>query len=62
MFREIYLIGGDYPDQSIYMLQHLLNNWFRDLNISNIAVVGTLMGVFLSIIILLLFKFMNGDE
>ncbi|MDT1951401.1 sugar ABC transporter permease [Carnobacterium divergens] len=62
VFREIYLIGGDYPDQSIYMLQHLLNNWFRDLNISNIAVVGTLMGVFLSIIILLLFKFMNGDE
>ena len=28
VFREAYLIGGDYPNQSIYMLQHLFNNWF----------------------------------
>lgn len=62
VFREIYLIGGDYPDKSIYMLQHLLNNWFRDLNINNIAVVGTLMGGTLLIIILLLIKAMNGDD
>ena len=25
-FREIFLIGGTHPDQSIYMLQHFINN------------------------------------
>ena len=32
VFREAYLIGGDYPDKSMYVLQHLFNNWFRDLS------------------------------
>ena len=27
VFREAYLIAGGYPDDSIYMLQHLFNNW-----------------------------------
>ena len=28
VFREAYLIAGGYPDDSIYMLQHLFNNWY----------------------------------
>ena len=28
VFREAYLIAGDYPHESIYMLQHLFNNRF----------------------------------
>lgn len=29
VFREVYLVAGDYPHESIYMIQHLFNNWFR---------------------------------
>ena len=28
VFREIYLIAGPYPDESVYMLQHYMNNMF----------------------------------
>ena len=28
VFREAYLVAGAYPPQSIYLLQHLFNNWF----------------------------------
>jgi len=32
IFREIYLITGNYPHQSIYTLQHFMNNMFASLN------------------------------
>jgi len=37
IFREAYLVAGDYPHESMYMLQHLFNNWFRDLSIDKLA-------------------------
>ena len=30
-YREIYLLSGEYPDKSIYMIQHMFHNWFRDM-------------------------------
>ena len=32
------MVAGDYPDQSIYMMQHLFNNWFLDLSLDKLAV------------------------
>ncbi|GHU08302.1 hypothetical protein FACS1894151_03980 [Spirochaetia bacterium] len=32
IFREIYLITGNYPHESIYTLQHFMNNMFASLN------------------------------
>ncbi len=46
VFREAWLVAGDYPHQSMYLLQHLYNNWFRDLafdKISAAAVVNALV-------------------
>lgn len=31
-YREAYLVAGDYPDESMYMLQHVFNNWFASLD------------------------------
>ena len=42
-FREAYLIGGNYPHESIYMLQHYLTNNFDNLNYMKISVVSTLI-------------------
>ena len=33
VFREAYLVAGRYPQQSIYLLQHLFNNWFLSLDL-----------------------------
>lgn len=32
IFREIYLITGNYPQENIYTLQHFMNNMFASLN------------------------------
>ena len=37
-FREIFLVGGEHPHESIYMLQHFINNSFANLNYSRLAV------------------------
>lgn len=29
VFREAYLVAGDYPQEKMYLLQHLFNNWYR---------------------------------
>ena len=48
-FREAILIGGNYPHESIYMLQHYLTNNFNNINYMNISVASTL--IFLTILI-----------
>ena len=43
VFREAYLLAGDYPHESIYMLQHLLNNWFVNLDIQKMTAAAVLL-------------------
>lgn len=43
VFREAYLIAGDYPDSSIYMLQHVFSNWFVALDIQKMSAAAVLM-------------------
>lgn len=43
VFREAYLIAGDYPHDSIYMLQHLFNNWFVSLDIQKMSAASVLL-------------------
>jgi multiple sugar transport system permease protein len=37
VFREAYLVAGEYPHTSMYMLQHLFNNWFTALDIDKLS-------------------------
>jgi multiple sugar transport system permease protein len=43
VFRETYLIAGDYPHDSIYMMQHYMNNMFISLDIQKLTAAATLM-------------------
>ncbi len=45
VFREAYLIAGDYPQESIYLLQHLFNNWFASLDIQKMAAGAVLLAL-----------------
>lgn len=43
VFREAYLISGDYPHESIYMMQHLFNNWFVSLDIQKMSAASVMI-------------------
>lgn len=51
VFREAYLIAGDYPHKSIYMLQHLFNNWFVSLDIQKMSAAAVLLTLVISLVI-----------
>ena len=37
-FREAFVLGGDHPHESIYMLQHFMNNNFENMNFPRLSV------------------------
>ena len=37
IFKEVYFIGGAYPDESVYTLQNYMNNMFEKLNYQNVT-------------------------
>jgi multiple sugar transport system permease protein len=56
VFKEIYLITGNYPHDSIYMLQHFMNNMFSSLNYARLTTATTLLVLVITLIALALFK------
>lgn len=52
VFREAYLIAGNYPHESIYMLQHIFNNWFISLDIQKMCAGAVLMTLVMLLVIL----------
>ncbi|MEE0421580.1 MAG: sugar ABC transporter permease [Lachnospiraceae bacterium] len=54
VFREAYLVAGDYPHESMYMMQHLFNNWFRELSLDKMAAGAVINALIIFILITLL--------
>lgn len=59
VFREVHLLSGDYPHESLYTIQHFMNNTFRNLDYQKLASAAVLMAFVLIVIILILFKAEN---
>lgn len=57
VFREAYLVAGNYPHERMYLLQHLFNNWFLRLDIDKLCAAATLTALVLAVFILLLRNF-----
>lgn len=51
IFREIYLLTGDYPFDNLYMLQHFMNNAFKQLNYSRLSAGAIVMCIVMIIIV-----------
>lgn len=62
VFREAYLISGNYPDTSIYMLQHLLNNWFAKLDIQKMCAAAVVIAAFVLTFVLILQRLERRGE
>ncbi len=55
IFREIYLLTNDYPYDSLYMLQHFMNNTFNNLDYQKLSAAAIIMPVVVVEIIGVLF-------
>ena len=61
-FREAYLAAGDYPHESMYLLQHLFNNWYRDLSMDKMAAGATLHAGVIFLLVLFLKQKWDREE
>lgn len=52
VFREAYMIAGNYPHDSIYMLQHLFNNWFLKLDMQKMTAAAVMLAFILGLILI----------
>lgn len=59
IFREIYLLTGDYPYDTLYMLQHYMNNMFRNLDYQKLSAAAVLLAVVIILLIAVLFAVEN---
>ncbi|MFQ6892526.1 MAG: carbohydrate ABC transporter permease [Acutalibacter sp.] len=50
-FREIFLVGGEHPHESVYMLQHFINNAFANLNYQRLSVASVLLFLVIALVL-----------
>ena len=62
VFREAWLVAGDYPHESMYLLQHLYNNWFREVDFDKIAAASVMTSVVVFILIGFLRNAWDGED
>lgn len=62
IFREVYLLTGKYPYDSLYMLQHFMNNVFKNLDYQKLSAAAILMAIVMAVIIGFLFTADNKIE
>lgn len=51
VFREVYLLTGDYPYDSMYTLQHFMNNTFRNFDYQKLSSAAVLLALIMIVII-----------
>ena len=62
VFREAYLVNGAYPPEEIYMLQHLFNNWYINLDFDKMAAGAVLAAVVLGSVAICLKRLWDKEE
>lgn len=59
VFREVYLLTGEYPVGTLYMLQHYMNNTFTSADYQKLSTAAIYMSIVMIIIIGSMFLFEN---
>lgn len=62
VFREAYLVAGDYPQEKMYLLQHLFNNWYRHLAMDKMSAAAVVTGAVILILILGLWRAWGEED
>lgn len=53
-YREVWMVAGSYPQERIYFLQHLLQNWYLKLEFDRMAALTVILSLVLLVVCLLL--------
>jgi multiple sugar transport system permease protein len=56
VFKEIYMLMGNYPHESVYMLQHFMNNNFFSLSYPRLTTAMTILVVMITFLTQFLFR------
>lgn len=56
VFREMYLITGAYPDESVYMLQHYMNNMFSSTDYARLTSAAFIITALIVIFLFFMFR------
>ncbi len=56
IFREVYLLAGPYPHESIYTMQHYMNNVFVSLDYQKLSAAAYVVALILGLLIYALFR------
>ncbi len=59
VFREVYLMTGDYPYSSLYMLQHFMNNTFASLDYQKLSAAAIIMFVVVTGLVYIMYQVEN---
>ena len=51
-----------YPQENMYLLQHLFNNWYRDLAMDKMAAAAVVTGIAIMVLVLLLQKAWERED
>lgn len=64
IFKEVYFIGGSYPDDAVYTLQHFMNNKFAKLDYQDVTTAAYSFAVLVIIMFVLMYrvKAVRGEE
>ena len=60
VFREIYLLTGDYPYDSLYMLQHFMNNTFASLDYQKLSSAAIIMAIVIAVLVAIMMLVENS--
>lgn len=55
IFREVYLLTGQWPYETLYFLQHFMNNTFKNLDYPRLSAAAVVMSLFIVVIIGIIF-------
>lgn len=55
IFREIYLLFGNYPHTSVYMIQHYMNNLFSSAILQRLSAASTIISIAVSVVVVSLY-------
>jgi multiple sugar transport system permease protein len=55
VFREVYMLTGDYPVSGLYMLQHYMNNTFASADYQKLSTAAIYMCFIMIIVMAILF-------
>ncbi len=59
VFREVYLMTGDHPYETLYMLQHFMNNTFASLDYQKLSAAAIIMFIVVSALVFVMLKVEN---